>query len=83
MSEHTPETLRKLFKHSVSDGLTLAELEIALELHADAWEADRKRIKELLEHRHVFGCGGVWGCAVCDRLIADLRGEEKNQCPTN
>jgi len=38
-----------------------------------AWEADIARIEVLLEHRRVFGCGGVWGCAVCDRLIADLR----------
>jgi len=59
MSEHTPETLRKLFKHSVSDGLTLAELEIALELHAAAWGADiaqREALETLVDDALMF-----WG----------------------
>ena len=49
---------------SAVDELTIGSPEVR-ELQA--------RIEALLEHRRVFGCGGVWGCAVCDRLIADLR----------
>ena len=38
MTELGSETLRKLFKRSVRQKFTLDELEIALDLHADAWD---------------------------------------------
>ena len=44
MSEQTPnpDTLLALFARSVKQKFTLGELEIAFELHADAWKADRE-----------------------------------------
>ena len=39
MSDYTHETLETLFARSVKEGFTLGMLEIALELHANAWGA--------------------------------------------
>ena len=82
MTEYTPGTLRKLFKRSVRQKFTLAELEIALDLHADAWAADLKRNDALekalwFEHyKDVYPQAAVnhGDCEAC-RLLAALRGE--------
>ena len=60
--EYTHETLRALFKRSVRQKFTLSELEIALELHADAWK-EQLRVQRVDERRHCPACGKLsCGC---------------------
>jgi hypothetical protein len=43
MSEYSHETLRTLFRRSVDGKWNLGMLEVALELHADAWEEQTRK----------------------------------------